>query len=300
MADLIRDPENRFRRDYNRINFMFPHQLADHPLFELPSLVALSRRMPDHRDTYWSNGPVAVDNPWEAGTAERLSVQDTITGIETNNSIVILKHTEQDPVYAPLLQGVLASLVALSGERMRSDVTVGEILILISSPNRITPYHMDGEANFLLQVRGDKTFYVFDHTDRSLVTELELENYYAGVQSAATYRAERQGDGRAYDLKAGFGVHVPVTAPHWVQNRNNVSVALSCTYELRSIDRLIQLHRFNRRLRKLGLHPTPPGVSEWRDRAKLAAAGGIEALRAWRRPAAAPRPYPAWTPSGQP
>ncbi len=90
-------------------------------------------------------------------------LQDTITHIEHNDSIVILKHTEQDPVFAPLLQSVLATIVELAGERMRSDATIGEVLILVSSPGRITPYHMDSETNFLLQITGDKWFHIFDH-----------------------------------------------------------------------------------------------------------------------------------------
>jgi len=296
-AALIRDPEGRFRENYNRVNFMFAHELAGSPMWELPNLIALSRRMPDHRDTYWSNGRIAVNNNWEYGQKERLGLDETIVNIEHNNSMIMLKHTEQDPEYGPVLQKVLARMVELSGERMRADVTVGEVLILISSPNRVTPYHMDGEANFLLQVAGDKQFYVFDHTDRTLVTDLELEKFYAVSMVLATYRPERQVDARAYDLRAGFGIHVPVTAPHWVQNNDNVSVALSVTYELRSIDRLTQLHRFNRRLRSVGLSPSPPGTSEWRDRLKLAAARGATAVRrSLRKNAPVSRPYAVWTP----
>ncbi len=290
---VIDDPQGLFRRNYNRVNFMFPHELAGDPLWDLESLLALSRRMPDHRDTYWSNGKVAVENNWESGQKDRLSLDETLANIEHNNSMVILKHTEQDPEYGPMLRQVLARIVELAGEQMRCDVTVGEVLILVSSPNRVTPYHMDGETNFLLQVRGDKLFYVFDHRDRSLVTDLELERFYSVSQVLANYRPERQGDANGYDLRAGYGVHVPVNAPHWVQNGNNVSVALSVTYELRSIERLTDLHRINRRLRSMGLSPSPPGMSPWRDEMKLAA---YRAARSLRKPPAVVRPYPVWTP----
>jgi hypothetical protein len=292
-APVILDPQGEFRRNYNRVNFMFAHELAGSPLWELPNLIALSRRMPDHRDTYWSNGKIAVENNWEYKQNEKLSLDDTIVNIEHNNSMVMLKHTEQDPVYGPQLQRVLARIVELAGEQMRADVTVGEVLILISSPNRVTPYHMDGETNFLLQVAGDKQFYVFDHTDRTLVTDRELENFYSVSMVLATYRPERQVDARAYDLRAGFGIHVPVNAPHWVQNNDNVSVALSVTYELRSVDRLQELHRINRRLRAVGLNPAPPGRSHWRDAVKLAA---YRAARSLKKPPQVVRPYPIWTP----
>jgi hypothetical protein len=262
-------------------------------MWQLPNLIALSRRMPDHRDTYWSNGPIAVENNWEYKQNEKLSLDETIVNIERNNSMVMLKHTEQDPVYGPELKKVLARIVELAGEQMRADVTVGEVLILISSPNRITPYHMDGETNFLLQMAGDKKFYVFDHTDRTLVTDLELEKFYAVSMVLATYRPERQVEATAYDLRAGYGVHVPVNAPHWVQNNDNVSVALSFTYELRSVDRLQELHRINRRLRGLGLSPAPPGRSPWRDELKLAT---YRAVRSLKKPPQVVRPYPVWTP----
>ena len=291
------DPDGNFRRHYNRQNYMFKHELTGNPLFELDCLVELTRRMPDHGEHYWSNGPVAVNNTWSDGVNDRTSLEETITNIRHNNSIVILKHTEQDPMFAPLLQNVLATMIDLSGEPMRVDVTVGEVLILISSPNRITPYHMDSETNFLLQVTGDKWFHIFDHADRTLVTEQDRENFFAISRNHAVYRPDRQEDCSKYDLRAGFGVHVPSGSPHWVQNRDNVSVALSVNYELRSVDRLEKIYKFNNRLRKLGLDPAPPHASEWRDRLKLAASNSIAAVKAIGKRRAAPRPYQVWTPS---
>jgi hypothetical protein len=289
------DADGQFRRNYNRRNFMFRHELAGNPLFELPSLVELTRRMPDYGEHYWSNGTVAVSNGWSDGTIGRQSLQDTITNIEHNNSIVILKHAEQDPVYAPVLQNTLATLIDLSGERMRSDVAIGEVLILVSSPGRVTPYHMDLEVNFLLQIAGDKWFHIFDHTDKTLVTERELEEFYVVSRNCAVYREDRQAECDKYDLSAGYGVHLPVCAPHWAQNRDSVSVALSVNYELRSVDRLQKLHRFNRRLRTLGMSPKPPQTSPWRDRVKMAAERGIQTVRSVIKPKEKP-PYAVWTP----
>ncbi len=292
---MILDPNGDFRRNYNRRSFMFSHELAGNPLFDLSNLKELARRLAGDRDTYWSNGGVKVSNDWTEGTQNRLSLQDTIDGIEHNNSIVILKHTEQDPVYAPVLQKTLAAMIECAGEAMRDDVTIGEVLILVSSPNRITPYHMDAEVNFLLQIRGDKNFYVFDQNDRELVTDRELEAFYAVSANIANYRPEWQSKANSYDLRAGSGVHIPVTAPHWVQNSNNVSVALSVNYELKSTERLLKLHRFNHKLRKLGVVPTPPRRSAWRDEIKLAAASGIGAVRSLTRREPA-RGYEVWKP----
>jgi hypothetical protein len=293
---ILADPEGAFRRNYNRRTFSFAHGLANHPLFELDSLIELSRRMPDHRDTYWSNGKVGVDNRWDVGTSGRMSLADTIANIASNDSMVILKHTEQDPVHGPVLQEFLSRVVLLAGEQMRTDVTIGETLILISSPNRLTPYHMDAETNFLVQVRGAKWFHVFDHEDRGIISDAERELYFAGDISSAVYKEDRQNDAVTYDLHAGYGVHVPVGAPHWVQNRNNVSVAISVNFELRSVARLTRIYRMNHRLRRLGIEPRPPGESALVDGVKLAAAKALSRLRSVARRDRAERRIAVWSP----
>ena len=295
-VEVLADPDGAFRRNYNRQTFSFPHGLSSNPLFDLDSLVELSRRIPANWEPYWSNGRVAVSNGWEAGTQGRVSLQDTIANIAENDSIVILKHTEQDPVYGPVLQDFLNRVITLSGQQMRSDVTIGETLILISSPNRVTPYHMDGETNFLVQVRGDKWFYVFDHADRTLISDEEREAYFAGNISSAVYKKDRQEDAVAYDLRAGYGIHVPTGAPHWVQNKNNVSVAISVNYELSSVYRLTRIYKLNQQLRRLGITPRPPGVSALSDNVKLAAARTLAGIRSVVAKRAAPTTVPVWAP----
>lgn len=294
---LLTDADGLFARQCNRESFMFAHALKNHPLFELSSLVELSRRLPAHPDfAYWSNGKVSVTDPWEKGMSERYSLQDTIRNIAGNNSIVILKHAEQDPVYGPVLQALLSAFVDYSGPAIGDDVTIGEALILVSSPNRVTPYHFDSELNFLVQVVGDKTLNVFDHTTARQVDQLELEGYFSGAPSSAVYSEAKQRQATVYDLRAGWGVHIPVVAPHWVQNRDNISVALSINYELRSVGRLARTHSFNRRLRRLGLRPAMPGVSPVGDRLKPAGDWLLTKLRNVVKPAPKPISYSVWTP----
>lgn len=295
---LLSDPQQQFRRHYNRSSFMFRHGFKNHPLFALDSLVALSRRLPAHPDfAYWSNGKVGVADPWEKGSDGRYSLQDTIAHIADNNSLVILKHTEQDPLFGPVLREFLGLVVDHTGAQMRDDVIVGEALILISSPNRVTSYHIDAEVNYLVQVSGDKTFNVFPPNDRRLISDEELERFYTGDFNGAVFKPDLTGDARVYDLRAGCGVHIPVTAPHWVQNGDNVSVAISINYELRSVQRLARLYQLNRKLRNAGLTPETPGASAWRDRLKLAAGESLRAVRHPHRPAPPRLDYPVWTPS---
>jgi len=59
-----------------------------------------------------------------------------------------------------VLQSCLSEAVELSGEQLRDDVILGNATILIASPNRVTPYHIDWDCNFLMQIAGDKKLHV--------------------------------------------------------------------------------------------------------------------------------------------
>lgn len=296
-ATLLADPHGEFRRCYNRTSFLFAHGLAGDPIFELSALIALSERLPDHPHfTYWSNGPVEVEDRWEKGSRQRASLQQTIREIEHNNSLVILKHVEQDPVYAPVLQRLLGRIVDLSGPEMREDVRVGEVLVLISSPNRVTSYHIDAETNYLMQVTGDKTAYVFPHDRPEVMSDVELERFHAGDFNGAVYKAATQDHAVCYDLKAGHGIHIPPHAPHWVRNGDNLSVALSVNFELKSIAQLAMVYRFNRWLRSAGLSPRSPDLRQGRDRAKGAFARAALGAKGLLRPRERVPAVATWSP----
>jgi hypothetical protein len=59
-------------------------------------------------------------------------------------------------------------------------MTERKAFIFVSSPGAVTPYHVDFEYNFLLQIRGDKNITVFDAFDRSLLSEVQRERFVSG------------------------------------------------------------------------------------------------------------------------
>lgn len=281
LADPTSSCGDVFRRSYNCASFMFRHELTDNPLFSQASLLELARRLPDTpRHVYCSNGKVRVDEGWDAGSGPRYSLTDTLAGIETNNSLVLLKHVEEDSVIGPLVREIQREVVELAGPQMRDDIIEGRGTLLIASPQRITSFHVDSDVNFLFQIHGDKQFNVFEHGDPTLTTQEELEKYYLGDLNGVAFKSERQNEAHAYDLRAGFGVHVPCLAAHWAQNLDSPSTALSINFDLKSVTAAGRIHRLNGKLRRHGLRPVPPGVSKWRDRLKLLA---LQAFRVGRR-----------------
>jgi hypothetical protein len=148
-----------------------------------------------------------------------------------------------------------------------------------------------------LQVAGDKSFSVFDQNDRMLTTDEELERYFGGDDSAACLKTDRQSEATVYDLRAGSGVHVPCMAPHWARNGEQISIAVSCNFDLASVQRLSLIYKTNGRLRSLGIRPRSPRDRSWSNDAKALGARTVIAMRGLLRPQATTGPEEAgWAP----
>jgi hypothetical protein len=265
---------------YNRSCFIFAHHLHDLPIFDVENLVDVSTRL---REAHYENGKVAVDAGWGAARAGRPSLQETLATIGDSNSLVLLKGVAHDPEFAPVFRQIVEGLMDYFGPALRDDVSESRATLIVSSPHQVTPYHIDAETNFLFQVRGTKIVNVFDPGDRGVLTDVELERFYAGDFNAAAYKPDRQDDAAVFTFAPGDGLHIPIQAPHWVQNGDAVSVAISVNFSLHSNRRMAQLYKFNHLVRKSGLSPAPPGSLLWRDRLKLVAAGGLDYARRRRR-----------------
>ena len=261
------DPET-FRANFNRWPFMVRHHLADHPLFTLRRLVALAHSLPaDH--VKYNAGDVTVDQGLYQGPQTGLSIQESIRRIEECNSWMALRWIEKDPAYRELLHQCLDEIQCFS-EPLDPGMCRREGFIFISSPSAITPYHMDPEYNFLLQIRGQKTLHLFDGSDRSILSEQELE-VNADAYGKLPFKEEYQQKATAIELVPGIGLHIPVRTPHWVKNGDGVSISFSITFRTDGSERQSVVYSANARLRKLGLSPTPFGHSSLRDSAKYQA-----------------------------
>jgi cupin-like protein len=273
------------RTHYNRRCFLFKHDIHENPLFDIDQLAELVRREPElTRSAYCSCAPAAVTDPWSAGVPSPETVRDAVHEIATNNALVILRHIERSVSVGSVLREFMEQVVVAVGPVLRTDIKTSRATLLIASPRRITSYHLDSNTNFLYQIHGDKRLSVFDPSDRTLVTPEELEGYYSGNTSAARYKPERQADAQVFELHAGSAVHIPSHAPHWAQNLDSVSVALSINFDLNSVERAGRIHRLNGRLRRLGFVPRAPGDSAWKDEIKLGVGAVYRGVRRWTRP----------------
>lgn len=266
-GNLLHIEPSMFQRAFGRAPFLIGHRLADHPLFDFARLLELARSLPP--SSVESNaGNLAVDQDPKLTPRNGLSVEETIQRIEYCKSWMVLWNVEQDPVYRQLLHCCLGEIEA-QGHPYARGICRREGFIFISSPGSVTPYHMDPECNFLLQVRGQKQISIFDGEDRSLLSEEELERMYAGAHRNLVFKDEYQRKAAVFQLHPGDGLHFPVTWPHWVKVHDEVSVSFSLTIRTRAAERRDVVYKMNHYLRGRGFTPTPAGTSPLRDGLKF-------------------------------
>jgi hypothetical protein len=262
-------PSAEFSPLFNRSPFEFFHGLAQHPLFKIPRLLELAKATREKRpnDLYYDVGKdVRINSRWDQ-MGPKPPVEEAVRNIQQAGAWVTLHQAQKDPEYGAVFHQCMREFEALTGLNFKDQMQVEDALIFVTSPNRITPYHIDRECNFLLQISGHKTIYVFDQKDREVLPESEIERFWTVDNNAATYKSQYQDRAVSFRLVPGSGIHIPVNAPHWVKNDNNVSVSLSVNFTWKDSERA-NVYRANYWLRKMGLNPAPPAASKVRDALK--------------------------------
>src|SRR5207245_10308435 len=106
-----------------------------------------------------------------------------------------------------------------------------EGFVFLSSPEAVTPFHIDPEHNFLLQIRGSKTIHMWDPADRFVLPEEELERFHASfVHRNLPWRDVFQTTAFVLPLVPGEGLHFPVTVPQWLKKGTEETVPFSFTF----------------------------------------------------------------------
>lgn len=253
------------------------HQLVDHPLLKLDRLAEFAANInPAHVEYNSGALPVGVDP--DAVPGNGLSIEETIRSIEENGSWMVLKWIENDPAYKDLLHEALAPLEPIVKPRTGEMLTL-QGFIFVSSPDAVTPYHMDPEHNILLQIRGQKTMTVFPQVDDELLSDVDHERYHQGGHRNLVWQDNFAAKGRAVNLSPGDAIYVPVKAPHWVRVGPELSISLSITWRSNWSYREADARGFNHVLRGFGLAPRAPGRFPHQNYAKATAYRAIRRAR---------------------
>ena len=252
------------------------HALCGHPLFEIDALIALAQRL-EARRLVRSHSDAATAGSSFADAPNlhpnRQGATATLSDLANAHAWTSLLNVQSDPLYRTLVDEVLDALKPTIDRRDPGMCFRGG-WIFLSSPGAITPFHIDHEHNFILQIAGRKRVYVWDPFDREVVSERAQEQFHdahsrEGVVWDESFRARA----RVFDLGPGEGGYMPSTAPHMVENGDAPSITVSFTYYTDATRRRELLYRGNARLRRMGIAPTPVGASPTRDGLKAAVLG---------------------------
>ena len=272
------------------------HSIDQHPLFQLDALQVLANSLMSAGQCRFlkpgtTQGSAFSHDPEHP---QGLSIDEVFARMEEPGSWLALYNVQTDPRYRAALERIVDDLRPLV-EREQPGIFLVTGFIFISAPPSVTPFHIDRENNFWLQLRGRKTMNVWDNTDREVVPATVVEDFIAGGVQVPFQEAFRARS-REFDTGPGDGVYFPSTSPHmtrtdtrWVKPGDGVSVSLGINFYTSVTRRTARVHQFNRVLRRLGMAPSFPGQSAATDSFKAPMGRWLAAVR-YRRLGATPPP----------
>jgi hypothetical protein len=258
------------------------HSLSDHPLLQIESLVELGKRQQERNLVRTHTADATAGTSFADAPnlhPNRAGAVATLASIAQARAWMSLLNVQADPIYRAFIDEILDELRPLI-ELKDPGMCYRAGWIFVSSPNAVTPFHMDHEHNFIMQIRGTKRLYTWDPFDRTVVSERAQELFHdAHSRELVTWSEDWRSRARVLDLEPGLGGYMPSTAPHMVENGPEPSITISFTYYTDATRARELVYRGNARLRRLGIDPTPVGASPQRDRVKHAVLTGYTSAK---------------------
>jgi hypothetical protein len=256
-----------FTESFDRRPFKITHNLVTHPLLQLPRLVELAHSL--GRPILYLRGDLPINQADTSIDPKRtfvdrqlprpsLSAVETLARIETCGAWMQLRDVGSDPEYAALLGRIIDEFRAPS-ERVSPGLSAPRADIFVSSPGATTPFHLDEEHNFLLQIRGSKQLSIADGFNTAVLARETLRDFFRGHGELAPYTEHLEQHSVHLNLLPGEGVHIPPCFPHWVKNGDAVSISLGILWFSDRSARRRHLYRVNNWLERAGLRPGMPG-----------------------------------------
>jgi hypothetical protein len=262
------------------------HRLIDHPLLQPDQLVALGSRLEVEGRVRTHSDNAEAGTPFNSAPRlhpNRRSAADTLEHINQAKAWMSLLNVQTDAIYRTLVDQVLDEVQQATAE-IDPDMSYRGGWIFVTSPNAVTPFHFDKEHNFLVQIRGQKKIYVWDHRDTEAASEAARDRFHARHErDLLVWRDSLRDRAQIFHLQPGQGAYMPSTSPHMVENGDEPSITMSFTYYTRATRRDSHLHRAHYALRRCGIKPAPVGESALLDAVLLGILRGSLSARSLLR-----------------
>jgi hypothetical protein len=263
------------------------HNFHEHPLMQLDRLSELAESLALTAQCRFIAPSTTESAPFDhkGSSPDGRSVKEIFATIDQPGSWIALYNVQTDSAYAGFLQEVMASIDHVVAREEKVFDIRG--FIFISAPPSVTPFHIDRENNFWLNIRGRKTLSVWDRRDRSVVPGRDVEDFIMYRMLENVKLTESSRDKRIdFDCGPGDGVYFPATTPHmtrsdtsWVKPGDGVSISIGIDFYTNVTKRNAYIYSANRLMRRFSLTPQDPGVSPIGDTLKVALGRASVAFR---------------------
>ncbi|MBV1918775.1 MAG: cupin-like domain-containing protein [Sphingomonadaceae bacterium] len=246
-------------------------------MLTLEALAKLAETLPaKDLECNTSDLPIGVD-----AVPEQLldGIGDRIRNIGETGCWAGLRHVEQDPAYKQLLWDLIED-VKPHIEKKTGEIMDVEGFIFMTSPGGVTPYHFDPEHNILLQIRGNKVMTLFPAGDSVFAADEMHETYHTGGRPELPWSEDMAAGGADWSINEGEALYVPVMAPHFVRNSDEISISISVTWRSEWSHAEADARALNKLLRKAGMNPESPRRWPQQNRSKSYTYRALRKIRA--------------------
>jgi len=249
--------------------FRIRHRLVGDPRLTLEAILGLVKAMPRDRIEY-NSGKAAVSQDPSTTPLVDLAPEEVIQKIETAGAWMVLKRIEIHPTYKALLDDALLSVARAQGFASNAEAGFSDIqgFMFVSSPRSTTPFHLDSEDNFFVQVHGEKDFNIYDNQDKSIASDDQVEHAITKHRNIK-FEERFEEKGMHNHLLPGEGVFVTYCWPHYVKTCDTYSISVAITWKTRAVKRRNDLFVANSMLRDRGFPQAAPGTRPVLDAVKL-------------------------------
>ncbi|CAN7772666.1 JmjC domain-containing protein [Variovorax sp. LjRoot178] len=253
------------------------HNFHEHPLFQVAELAQLAKELVPFKKCRFIRPGISQASSFthDSEHPDGRGIDEVFRHIEEPGSWVALYNIEVIPRYADLLASIVDTMRPYV-EREQPGIFNVNGFAFISAPPSVTPFHIDRENNFWLQLHGRKTMNVWDHTDRVVVSAEAVEDFIVGHSlRKVRFKEEFRQRSHQFETQPGDGVYFPSTSPHmtssgpgWARPGDGVSISIGVTFYTSVTRRMACVHQVNRLMRKMQMSPAFPGESAAADALK--------------------------------
>ncbi|MFK7965447.1 MAG: cupin domain-containing protein [Burkholderiaceae bacterium] len=274
----------------------FEHEFSVHPSMTMPALQALAHRLePTGQCRHISPAATqasAFDH--QPAATDGRGLDEVFDQIDQPGAWLALYNVETDPEYAAFLAQVRTEFEPLIAQQRTGLKNLGGFIFISCAPS-VTPFHIDRENNFWLQIQGRKTISVWPANDPDVIDHETAEKFILNRDLAnVTLQDSIRPLQHDLDMTPGKGLYFPCLAPHMTRCDSTTddgqpipSISVGVVFYSDQTQHQARVLACNRLLRRGGLHPRPPQIIRSGERApirdRVKAAAGMAAVRLMSR-----------------